>query len=204
MVASSRVSATESKRLASYLSQNPAVWQLLESLSLLPVETWLAAGSVMQTVWNIQLGRAPAEGIRDYDLIYFAAEDLSWEAEDQQIQLAKKIWPNLAVELRNQARVHLWYPDKFGVSIPPLSSLEAALRLWPATCHAIAVRLEGKQLKVLAPWGLDDLWEGCIRANPRCPDPKAFGPKAQRWKKSWPHLKLAEISYNPIYDDDLR
>jgi hypothetical protein len=190
LAASSPISEHESRRLASYLSQNPQVWHLLETLSQLPFETWLAAGSVMQTVWNIQLGRPPAAGIRDYDLIYFDGEDLSWEAEDQQIQLAQKCWPDLAVELRNQARVHLWYPDKFGVSISPLASLDAALRLWPATCHAIAVRLEGGHLNVLAPWGLEDLWQGCIRANPSCPDPKAFGPKAQRWKNAWPHLKF--------------
>ncbi len=188
VVESSLIPDAEIRRLASYLSQNADLWYLLETLPQLPVEAWLAAGSVMQTVWNIQLGRAPAAGIRDYDLIYFDGEDVSWEAEDRQIRLAQKLWPDLAVELRNQARVHLWYPEKFGVSISPLTSLEAALRLWPATCHAIAVRLDDSQLNVLAPWGLNDLWAGQLRENIHCPDKSAFEKKIKIWKGNWPHL----------------
>lgn len=188
VAATFQISEAESRCLASYLNQNATVWHLLETLPQLPVEAWLAAGCIMQTVWNIQLGRPPATGIRDFDVIYFDAEDLSWEAEDNLIQSAQKLWPDLEVELRNQARVHLWYPDKFGVEIAPLNSLEAALHLWPATCHAIAVRKTQSGLQVLAPWGLEDLWSGQLRANPNCPDESAYEKKVKRWLESWPHL----------------
>lgn len=43
---------------------------------------WLTAGAVFQTVWNCPEGRGPAQGIRDYDVFYFDAEDQTWEGED--------------------------------------------------------------------------------------------------------------------------
>jgi uncharacterized protein len=177
------------QQLFDNLKQNTELWQLLLELDLLPVETWLAAGAVMQTVWNIQLGRPPQKGIRDYDLIYCDCENLSWEAEDLYIQQAKQIWPHLEVELRNQARVHLWYPQRFGIEIEPIQSVQAALELWPATCHAVAVRWEANQLRVIAPWGLEDLFAGQLRANPNCPDAQVFEKKIQSWQNSWPHLQ---------------
>ena len=33
----------------------------------------------------------------------------------------------LARQIRNQARVHLWYEEKFGVGCPPHQSTEAAI-----------------------------------------------------------------------------
>jgi hypothetical protein len=55
-------------------------------------------------------------GITDYDVFYFDANDLSWEAEDAVIQTAREMDGDLPdrVEIRNQARVHLWYPLEFG------------------------------------------------------------------------------------------
>jgi hypothetical protein len=38
---------------------------------------WLVAGCLFQTVWNLQRGRPPGQGIKDYDLFYFDPTDLS-------------------------------------------------------------------------------------------------------------------------------
>jgi hypothetical protein len=43
---------------------------------------YLVAGGLYQTVWNVVTGQVPEAGILDYDLAYFDASDLSWEAED--------------------------------------------------------------------------------------------------------------------------
>ncbi|WP_299521214.1 nucleotidyltransferase family protein [uncultured Serinicoccus sp.] len=45
-------------------------------------EWWLTAGAVFQNVWNAIEGRPAGYGINDYDVFYFDAEDLSWDAED--------------------------------------------------------------------------------------------------------------------------
>ena len=62
--------------------------------------------------------------IRDYDLFYFDDSDLSWEAEDRAIRRCAALFADLGVtvELRNQARVHLWYEMRFGHPSPRLLS----------------------------------------------------------------------------------
>jgi hypothetical protein len=56
--------------------------------------------------------------VKDYDVFYFD-EDLSWEAEDAVIQHLGVLTNDLGVtvEIRNQARVHLWYKQRFGGNI---------------------------------------------------------------------------------------
>ena len=82
----------------------------------------VTAGCLFQTVWNVLSGRPPAENIKDYDVFYFDGRDLSWEAEDEVIRrvspLAEKL--GLPVEVKNQARVHLWYRQRFGGDYPEL------------------------------------------------------------------------------------
>jgi hypothetical protein len=85
-------------------------------------DAWIVAGCPVQTAWNVLTHRAIDFGISDYDVFYFDA-DTSWQAEDAVI---RKLQRNLAhlhatVEARNQARLHLWYPDKHGLPYPPLS-----------------------------------------------------------------------------------
>ena len=75
----------------------------------------------MQTVWNVLTKRAVDYGINDYDVFYFDP-DTSWEAEDNVIRTLAERFANrgIAVEARNQARVHLWYPEKHGLPYPEL------------------------------------------------------------------------------------
>ena len=70
--------------------ENPANRVILERLpSLGLADAWLVAGCLFQTAWNLRSGRPPGENIADYDLFYFD-EDLSWEAEDREIQRASQ------------------------------------------------------------------------------------------------------------------
>ena len=97
--------------------RNPINAELLTRLRTLGVpEAILTAGCLVQTVWNLKSGYDPQYGIKDYDVFYFDDADLSWEAEDLVIRNVQKAVDDLPVkvEVRNQARVHLWYRDKFG------------------------------------------------------------------------------------------
>jgi hypothetical protein len=85
-------------------------------------DAWLVSGCLVQTVWNGLTGRAVDHGISDYDVFYFDA-DSSWAAEDAVIRRIEQRLGGLGVtiEVRNQARVHLWYPQKHGVPYPELA-----------------------------------------------------------------------------------
>src|SRR3981081_2648272 len=72
-------------------------------------DAWIVSGCLVQTIWNVLTGRAVDYGIADYDVFYFDP-DTSWEAEDAVIrQLQGRFATSgVKVEVRNQARVHLW------------------------------------------------------------------------------------------------
>src|SRR5882724_5934298 len=84
-----------------------------ELLRLALPDAWIVSGCLVQTVWNVQTNRAVDYGIHDYDVFYFDS-DISWEAEDAVIRALQAGLQhlNVVIEARNQARVHLWYPEK--------------------------------------------------------------------------------------------
>ncbi len=108
--------------LRQVLSRNDVLMEVLARAATLDLPRWyLTAGCLFQTVWNVVTGRPPADGIKDYDVFYFDDADLSWEAEDAVIRAGKAAFAGMPaeVEIRNEARVHLWYEEKFGVPCPP-------------------------------------------------------------------------------------
>jgi hypothetical protein len=167
---------------------------VLERARALDLPGWyVAAGAVYQTVWNGLTGRPPDAGIRDYDLPYHDPSDLSWEAEDAVIRRAAEAFAGTGaeVEARNQARVHLWYEEKFGVYCPPHASTEAAIATFPAVACCIGVRLEaGGRLRFHAPYGYDDLLGLIVRPNRVLAPREVYEAKAARWSREWPQLAV--------------
>src|SRR5215468_4202903 len=94
---------------------NPLNRKILERLPALGApNACLVAGSVYQAFWNALAGRPVAEGVKDYDLFYCDDGDLSYEAEDVIVRRARALYADLDVliDVKNQARVHLWYPTR--------------------------------------------------------------------------------------------
>src|SRR6266436_9681658 len=88
---------------------------------------------------NRLTGRPLNYGIKDYDLGYFDGSDLSYEAEDAVIRRVKAAFDEplqSMVEVRNQARVHLWFEAKFGESYTPLSCTAQALERFTSATFA--------------------------------------------------------------------
>ncbi len=94
----------------------------------------------------------------------------------------------IEVEVRNEARVHLWYHDKFGKHIAPYTSTEEAINTWPTTASSIGVRHEGKKFIVYAPCGLNDMMGLIVRANKGLITREVYEKKVQRWQQAWPKL----------------
>ncbi|WP_342548665.1 nucleotidyltransferase family protein [Paenibacillus sp. FSL P2-0089] len=160
---------------------------------LAPFPYYIGAGCLVQTVWNELTGRAPGYGISDIDIIYYDAADLSYTAEDAMVAKGRELFKDIAipVDLMNQARVHLWYPQKFGVEIQPYTSLEAAINSWPTTVTSLGARLElNGDWKVYAPFGLEDLFQLILRPNKALISEKIYEAKTQKWKSKWPELTV--------------
>ncbi len=94
-------------------SVNAELLARLRSLDL--PECHLTAGCPFQPIWNKRSGQPAGWGIKDYAVFDFDP-DTSWDAEDQIIRQIAAATTDLSVvvEARNPARVHLWYPTRFG------------------------------------------------------------------------------------------
>ena len=172
---------------------NPANRQLMADLSALGLpQCYLTAGCLFQTVWNRLSGRPAAENIKDYDVFYFDDGDLSWESEDAVIRrvapLAARL--GLPVEVKNQARVHLWYPQRFGGHYPQLRSARDGMARYLVRCTCVGIDVATGE--VFAPDGFADLEKGILRINPLIPQPGKWQAKARTYRDRWPWLVIME------------
>jgi hypothetical protein len=153
----------------------------------------LVAGALYNLVWNRLTGRPDLTGINDIDVFDFDAGDLSYDAEDVVIQRLARRFADLPlpVQVRNQARVHLWFPQKFGVPFLPLTSSAEMLSRYASKTHSVAVRLEADDsLTILAPFGLDDIFSFRITPNPALMNKPAHDAKGARAKSVWPEITV--------------
>ena len=165
------MSASLEARLEAILRASPSMMQVLETTRELDLPDWLVfSGAVYQRVLNHLTGRDPDYGIKDYDLGYFDASDISYEAEDVVIRRAAAAFAppfDALVEVRNQARVHVWFEGKFGEPYAPLTRSGEALERFVSATFAVGVRLERDDaMTIVAPFGLDDLFALRVRPNP--------------------------------------
>ena len=172
---------------------NPINRELLGRLPALQLpQCFLTAGCLFQSVWNQVSGRPPDWGVKDYDVFYFDDRDLSWEAEDRVIQRVAKATADLpvTVEVKNQARVHLWYADHFGSDYPQLGSSKDGIDRYLVSCTCIGIEVQTGVL--YAPYGLDDLAAGALRINPLNAKPALYRQKAQSYRRRWPWLQIID------------
>jgi len=146
---------------------------VLETVRSLDLPDWLIfSGAVYQPVLNHLTGRDPDYGIKDYDLAYFDASDISYDAEDVVI------------------RKVVWFESKFGEPYAPLSCSAEALDRFVSATFAVGVRIDrGGRLTIIAPFGLDDLFALRMRPNPTRRT-NGFARAVASLTARWPELKV--------------
>lgn len=182
-----------SDSLIAHALADPVNGRILDVLERLAIrDAWLVSGCVFQAVWNGLTGRPPGYGINDYDVFYFDL-DTSYAAEDAVIRRCAAALSDIDAEIqvRNQARVALWYPEKFGKPYPPVANATEGLDRFLAPCCAVGLRRVAGRVHLAAPFGLDDLFAMIIRPNPLTTGPQAqYETKAARWKSQWPEVTV--------------
>jgi len=182
------------ERLTAILCATPPLMRVLSVARHLNLPDWLVfSGAVYQPVLNHLTGRPLDYGIKDYDLGYFDVSDLSYEAEDVVIRRVKAGFDEplrSMVEVRNQARVHLWFEAKFSEPYGPLSCTAEALERFASPTFAVGVRLESDdRLHIEAPFGLADLFALRVRPNPRRKT-VGFARTSADVRRRWPELVI--------------
>ena len=154
-----------------------------------PPGAYIAAGFIRNRYWDSLYGQQSEWSDADIDVVYFDKADTSKINEHSFEQALKGHLPTEIWQVRNQARMHT-----FG-GHPPFVSLEDALSHWAETATAVGLRLtENGSFDVVAPFGLDDLYDHILRITPSMKrnDPDGFVVRLQKkgWRDRWPDLKV--------------
>lgn len=180
------------EKLLNIAMSNPNNAEIIARLPSLGVrQCMLTAGCLFQAVWNQRSSRPAAWGVNDYNIFYFD-DDLSWEAENEVISAAQHLFQDLGVnvELRNQARVHQWFSQRFGGHYPALRSAKESIDRFLISSTCIGMDIETGE--VYTPHGLAELEQGILRINPNFPQPELFLKKANSYQARWPWLRVVE------------
>ncbi|MES2833428.1 MAG: nucleotidyltransferase family protein [Pseudomonadota bacterium] len=183
-------------RLVEIVRADPGLMHVLTTVRGLGLPDWrIFSGAVYQSVWNAVTGRPAGYGIKDYDIGYFDP-DTSWDAEDVFIKRAAAAFDEpfrSLVEVRNQARVHLWFQDRFGEPYSALTGTDEALGRFVAPAFAVGIRMEDDdRITVAAPFGLEDIFSMTLRPNPDRPLAKGWQRTIDNARGRWPELTVVE------------
>ncbi len=183
-------------RLAEVVRADPGLMHVLTTVGGLGLNDWrVFSGAVYQSVWNTVTDRPVGYGRNDYDLGYFDP-DTSWDAEDVVIKRVAAAFGEpfrSEVEVRNQARVHLWFMDRFGEPYEALTGTDEALGRFVAPAFAVGVRLEDDDtISIAAPFGLEDVFSMTLRPNPNRPRAKGWDKTVASARARWPELTVIE------------
>jgi hypothetical protein len=175
------------------LQQNVVAQAVLTTAEAMELPGWyFGAGGVAQTVWNLRHGFVAAAGIKDYDLVYFDPDDLSVDNERRvEDEVASRLSDlDVVVDVKNEARVHLWYAERFARPLDPYRSTEDAIATWPTTASSVGVRQDEQGFAVCAPFGLADLFAIVARPNKTIVTRDIYEEKTVRWAARWPRLRV--------------
>ncbi|MBC7801629.1 MAG: nucleotidyltransferase family protein [Gemmatimonadaceae bacterium] len=174
--------------LRALLRADPMRMRIVECLRTLRLpDAWVGAGVVRSAVWDHVHGRPPGRTFADVDVIWF---DPSADRDDELDRSMHALEPDILWSVTNQAHIHAANGD------PPYVSATDAMRFWPETATAVAVRLEyDDSIGIAAPFGLDDLFGLVLRPTPpfaaariRIVQQRIVG---KRWREIWPRLSVA-------------
>ena len=184
------------KEILERLGQDRDIRAILEIIRNLQLEdSWLAAGSVRNFIWNILSGKSGFDAETDVDVIFFDPT-VSYEKTLQLEMELRKAFPAYSWELKNQVYMHSHSPNT-----QPYTSSKDAISKYPECCTAIGLRLlENDKLELFAPYGLADIRAFQVRPIPHfladAERKKLYMERLSKknWQAKWPQLSFETLS----------
>ena len=185
---------THHSELIAIVSASSWFMEALRAVASLKLQAWcIGAGAVRNLVWDHLHGHSVPTPLTDVDVAYFDQSDLSPKAEKALQASLEAIASGTPWEVTNQAAVHLWFESYFGHKVEPLGSLEEAIASWPEYATSVGITLRTKEeVKVIAPWGLEDLFGVTVRRNPTRVSLETYRKRVEekRYSQRWPNVKV--------------
>jgi uncharacterized protein len=182
--------------LRSILLADPWFVDVLQAVRECDPPDWVVGSGVIRNlVWDHLHGFGRTTPVKDVDVAVFAHGDPSRGYERELEARLRRRLPSVPWDVTDQASIHLWYERRFGHPIPPIRSIEDAVSRWPETATAVAVRLrDDDRLDIVAPCGLDDLFQMVLRRNPRQVTGEYFRWRvaSKRIRETWPKVTVID------------
>ena len=182
-------------KLEQMISTHDALMQILIDLREVDTSAFLSAGVIRNFVWSVLHDQEYDIAQIEIDVIFYDAQDELAIKEQSLAGYLKKKLPKNEWDVVNQALVHTWYKTEDGASIAPLQSIHHALSLWPETATAVAIRLlDNDDFEVIAPFGLEDLFELKLRWNHALVSHAVFMQRvsSKKFLERWGQLQLID------------
>lgn len=156
-------------RLIELVRSSTTLMRALRAARAADPPDWLIGGGVIRDlVWDHLHDPSRQSVPKDIDLAFFDPASLGDDRERNVLDALCVHAPDIQWDVKNQAAVHLWYPQVFSVEVEPLVSSADGVATWPETATAVAVRLLADDtIEVVATHGLQDLFAMVCRRNPR-------------------------------------
>ena len=149
-------------------------------------DCWIGAGFVRSLVWDSLHGRDVSPINTDVDVVWFDPTRASAKLDREMEIRLRSLEPSVEWSVSNQSRMHEHNGDR------PYSSIEDAIKHWPDTAGAVAVRLVGREIEIVAPYGLEDLFSLVAKPTPAFEGEKTSifwaRSREKRWLERWPRL----------------
>jgi hypothetical protein len=181
--------------LIDFIQQDDLLMAQLKRVESLGIpQCCIGAGAIRNLVWDKLHHYDRRTPLADIDVVYFDDELLTEQQENNYLSMLRFFDSEVNWEVVNQARVHCWYERKFHIQVQPLTSLEDGISTWPETATCVGAYLSHGTVKIIAPFGLTDLFELKIRHNPvRMNKVEFFERQHQKqWQSLWPKLMFGK------------
>lgn len=182
------------EELFTILQRTDWIISALRTVRSLSLPHWcIGAGALRNVVWDWLHKYTKPSFLSDIDVAYFDVADVTRQRDRDLDALLTEKQPGAPWQVTNQAGVHLWFNRRFGYSVEPLISIEDAVGSWPETATSVAVSLlPDDQLKLIAPYGLGDLFSMIIRRNPRRVSVEEYRRRivSKKYQERWPKVRI--------------
>ena len=156
-------------------------------------DSWLAAGSVRNFIWNLLSDKSPFDRETDVDVIFFDPA-ISYEDTLGIERKLKEDFPQYQWELKNQVYMHLHSPHT-----APYTSSRDAMSKYPERCTVVGLRLnEDSTLELFAPYGLEDIMNFQVSPTPHFLENedrmKLYQERLskKKWQEKWENLTFSK------------
>lgn len=180
-------------RLVALIRSDHRVMALLAAVRTLGLDHWcIAAGTIRNLVWDHLHDFDTPTLPSDIDVLIYDDRQVDANYEKQLEERLTELVPDVEWEVVNQATIHTYTGDS-----EPYASITQAMSRWADLVTAVGARLhDDDSLEILAPAGLDDLFE--LRVKPNLITPTGVAVYRQRmankgWQQRWPKITIEAL-----------